>query len=200
MRRLKSAGFSTLELILVVVIVGLIGAVGYMVYSNKQDDKPVSVAKKTSNSQTTKPKAVASTPFVNVIQQDETVTQSTPEKVGKTADQVAILTTLHDSCTGNDTYVTVNTVTFEDGSNYIQDGKYASINATACSKIAKSLNDLEGSGARYYLHKNNSGKWLIDSAGQMGPLCSKVDGLGYPTSLISTCNDDTNDSTRPPKS
>ncbi len=173
----NESGFSAVEIVLVVVIVALIGVVGYMVYKNHYKS-------------TTTTSATAATPFVNVIQADDSVTQDTPSQIAKTTDEAYILTALHNSCTGGGTYVTVNFAVFDGNSNFKQDGNYAVINAGRCDVMAKTLNDLAGSGSENYLHKNSSGTWVFDTSSQMAyPDCTKVDGLGYPTSIISTCYD-----------
>src|SRR5206468_1804703 len=94
----------------------------------------------------------ASTPvsadnFVNVIQDDGSITQHNAVQIGKTTDEADIITALHDSCTGKNTYVTVNHAVFEGGKNFKQDGNFAEINATACTALAKSADDLAGSGS-----------------------------------------------------
>jgi hypothetical protein len=193
--RNNQSGFGALEIVVVLVIIGIIGVMGFMVYKNQNQANPAkSVATSTikpataSHTKTATPSA-KTTPFVNVIQEDSSITQVTLDKIAKTADEASILTALHNACNGTDTYVTVNHVVFDGTPNFVQSGNYADINATACSPIAKTLDDLGGSGSANYLHKNSSGTWILDTSSQMTPSCAKIDGLGYPTSIISTCSD-----------
>jgi hypothetical protein len=182
-------GFAALESLLIIVVVAIIGFTGwYALHAKKATDKSLTTA---SSSTPT------SVPFVNVIQADNSVTQETPEHAAKTSDQAAILTALHNKCTGSDNYVTINSAVFDGTTNFKQDGTHAVINASACSSIVKTIDDLEGSGANNFLHKTSSGSWTIDFAGQMGASCSEVDGLGYPATIIDSCLDGT--TTRAPK-
>jgi len=187
-------GFSIALVLMVVVVVGLIGAVGWLVYDRQNNNRVINnpATGLDTNKQDTKQLQPLTAPasaksFINAIQDDDSVTQITPDKIAKTADQVAILTALHNKCAGNDNYVTVNNKVFDGKSNFMQDGNYAGINATACEPIIKTLNDLAGSGSVNYLHKNSSGAWIFDTSSQMAPDCAMVDGLGYPKSIISTC-------------
>ncbi len=184
-------GFSPV-IVLVILVAVLLGVVGFMVYKNqnKADDSPKSSTNKAQSKETVSKTPPAETaPFVNVIQDDSSITQFTPDKIAKTTDQAAILTALHNTCSGNDKYVTVSHVVFDGGPSFAQEGNYAEINATACTPLAKTLDDLGGSGSANYLHKNSSGTWVLDTSSQMTPSCAKVDGLGYPSSIIATCYD-----------
>ncbi len=179
------------------VVVILLGVVGWFVYKNHNKTTSNST---TATTTTTKPATTTTpaktttpatqvSPFVNVIQDDSSVVQVTPDKIAKTTDEVNILTALHNTCTASSTYVTVNHVVFDGNPNFKQDGNYAEINASACTNIAKTIDDIGGSGSANYLHKNSSGTWVLDTSSQMAPSCAKVDGLGYPTSIISSCYD-----------
>ena len=189
----EEAGFSTVEAVLILVIVALVGVVGFMVYKNQHKTTTTSVATavkpRTATPTKTTSRATQTTPFVNVIQDDSTVIQVTPDKIAKTDDEITILTALHDTCTDSLTYVTVNHVVFDGNSNFIQGGSHAKINASVCTGVAKTLDDIGGSGSANYLHKNSSGAWTLDTSSQMTPSCAKVDGLGYPMSIISSCYD-----------
>lgn len=179
------SGFSSFRLIMALVIVGLIGVVCLLVYNNKQTTVAVQSAGSATN---TAP--VSSTAFINVIQEDGTITQEQPSTVAKNQDQIDILTVLHNRCTGSQTYITVNRVAFDSGDNNFRIvGKYAYINASVCDAKAAKVDDLAGSGAANLLHKTAAGRWKFDLAGQMAPSCSQVDGLGYPASLVSSCSD-----------
>jgi Tfp pilus assembly protein PilV len=194
--RKYNAGFSVVEVLLVLVVLTIAGAVGFTVYNNQHKAKPVSAttaAPKTTSTVTPPTPPKPPTPpeaFVNVIQDDDSVIQVTPDKIAKTTDQANILTAMHNTCTSNSTYVTVNHIVFDGNTSFIQDGTHAKINATSCSDIAKTLDDLGGSGSSNLLHKNSAGTWIVDSSSQMLPQCSKVDGLGYPASIVSTCDED----------
>lgn len=179
------SGFSSLKLIMALVIVGLIGVVCLLVYNNKQTTVAVQSAGSAINTA-----SVSSTAFINVIQEDGTITQEQPSTVTKNQDQIDILTVLHNRCTGSQTYITVNHVAFDSGDNNFQIvGKYAYINASICDAKAAKVDDLAGSGSANLLHKTAAGTWKFDLAGQMEPSCSQVDGLGYPVSLVSSCSD-----------
>lgn len=196
----NQSGFGVVELLLIVVIIGLIGFVGWYVHKAKQNtDQNLTVA---SSATQAKKKAASPTPtpafaFVNVIQDDTSITQVTPDKIAKTSDEIGILNALRAGCTGQDTYVTVNHAVFDGTLNFRQDGTHAVINATGCSPVAKSVADLGGSGANNYLHKTSTGTWKVDAAGQTEVSCGKVDGLGYPTTILSDCLDGT--TSRAPK-
>lgn len=202
-------GFGAVESVLVLVIVVLIGIVGFMVYNNnkKTNDKETDNATTNSSAKqetsTTGDNITAPiakiTPFVNVIQSDSSVMQATPDKIAKTSDETNILTALHNSCSGDANYVTVNHAVFDGAPNYKQDGNYAVINASVCDKVAKTMDDIGGSGAEHYLHKDGSGAWIFDASSQMEPSCANVDGLGYPRSIISTCFDDSTKTDRVPR-
>jgi len=192
-------GFSGIEILMVVVIVALIGAVGYMVYKNKhQPTKVVTVTKTVVTPAQSNQSTTQDSKFVNVIQKDNSVTQSTPENIAKTPDQISILRALHDSCAGqSDTNVTVNVVVFDGSTNFRQDGSHAVINAGVCDPVAKTIDVVSGDGSDRYLHQNSSGTWIFDaSSAGLGIECAKVDGLGYPTSIIPTCYDSTTSKNR----
>lgn len=191
----SETGFSPVEVVLALVIVALIGVVGFMVYNN-HNNKPTTntiaptTTTKPATTKTDTPKsAIPTTPFVNVIQDNSSITQETPEKIGKTADQIAILTALHNTCTGSNNYVTVDHAVFDGTLQFEQEGNYAAINATVCSPLAKARVDLGVSWSGNILHKNSSGTWILDSSSQMAPNCAKVDGLGYPSSILDICYD-----------
>lgn len=188
----KKDGFSVVEIIIVIVIVALIGVLGVIAYKglNNKDSSDKAADSSKQDTEKTKPDTTTgATAFVNVIQDDSSITQLAPDKIAATADQQAILTALHNTCASSDTYVTVNHAVFDGTDNFMQEGNYAEINASACSPLAKNLSDLSGSGFANFLHKDNAGTWVLDTSSQDSPSCSKVDGLGYPTSIIATCYD-----------
>lgn len=187
-------GFGVVEIVLILVIVTVIGFVGFMIYNNHKATTPETTKTSTSNTpETTTPtnntNATPVTSFVNIIQDDESVTQSTPDRIAKTSDQIGVLNALHGRCKGDSNYVTVNHVVFDDNTNYKQEGNYAYINANVCDNIVKNLDELVGSGTSNYLHKNSSGTWIFDTMTQEDPVCTDIDGLGYPSSIISKCFD-----------
>ena len=191
----SQAGNGILIVLLVVMLVAAIAAAGWLVYKKQNDKKdadgytssnssetPTDTDKKTGSSLST----TSPTAYVNVIQDDDSVTQKKPEEVAKTADQLAILKVLHATCTNKYTYLTVNRVVFDGAPNYIQDGNYAKINIGVCDDLIK---EPVGGSAAHYLHKNSAGTWVLDLGTQMLADCKKVDGLGYPKSVIETCLD-----------
>ncbi len=195
--RQSQSGFGIVEALLIVVIVTVLAGAGYYVYNNhKSKSNPVSSTSTTANQQatdthpaatpSTAPKSVA---FVNFVHSDGSVTQVTPDKVAKNADEIAILAAVHRSCTGKYTNVTVFTNVFSADGGYKKVGNYAQLNVNACVAAATNNAEAGGSGANYYLHKNSAGAWVVDLETQMIPECSKVDGLGYPTQVISRCLD-----------
>lgn len=188
-------GFGAVGIILAVVVVALMGIAGWFVYKNHNK-----TATTTSSTKTTTPTTQDGS-YVNVIQSDSSVTQETPAKIAKTTDQANILKALHDSCSGQSaTNVTVNIVVFDGSSNFIQDGTHAVINAGVCDKVGKTIDDVGGGAGDRFLHKNSSGTWIFDASSTgLAILCTKVDSLGYPTTILSTCYDNTISTTRAPK-
>jgi hypothetical protein len=191
-------GFGAVEAILIVIIIVLIGAVGYLVYKNNHKTvvtKVVTVTKAIDSSTSSPPQGN----YVNVIQDDSSVTQVAPDKIAKTTDEAKILQVMHETCKdSSSSNVTVNHAAFDGSTNFKQSGNYASINAGKCDKPVTTLDQLGGSGALNFLHKNSQETWVYDFGGQQAPLCSDVDGLGYPTSVLPTCVN-ADGSTRAPK-
>ncbi len=188
----NESGFSAVETILILVIVVLLGAVGYLVYRNNHKPTVANVTTaKSSTSSSAKPNTSPATPqgnYVNVIQDNSTVTQVTPSKIAMTTDQAKILQAMHETCKDSSSAnVTVNHAVFDGSDNFRQSGNYAAINAGKCNTPVTTLDQLGGSGAMNFLHKNSKGAWVYDFGGQQAPLCSDVDGLGYPTIVLPTC-------------
>lgn len=179
----RNDGFAAQALFLAVVVLALIGLTGYTVVKRNHADTKVShnsVASKDNSDSSPSPDA-----FINVIQAEGSiVTQQSPKQLAKTADQEAILTSLHQGCSGTDTYVTVNQVVFDGNDNFKQDGNYAVINASRCEPIAHNLEELGGSGSAIYLHKTADNSWKVDLSTQMAPPCSDVSSLGYPKDIM----------------
>lgn len=75
----------------------------------------------------------------------------------------------------------------------------ASVSAS-CYSTDIDVNE-QPTGRQYLLHKDEAlHRWVVDSAGQMAPSCSSVDGLGYTADILSTCYiDNTNGDSRPPR-
>lgn len=198
-RNCSNRGFAAIEALLIIVIIGLISTAGWFVHNNQKSD-PVTAKSSAQTSSQPKPSATKTNPttatkqttnpsttaFVNVIQEDGSIIQMTPEQFGKTDDQIAMLNMLHNTCTGADKNVTVN---HSIDAAFKQDGNYAAMNTTPCDPVVSSINQLQGSGAGHYMHKNSTGLWVLDLATQMGPDCAKIDGLGYPNTIISQCVD-----------
>lgn len=184
-------GFSAAESILVLVIVILLGVVGYLVYKNNHKTTTATVATKSSTTSSTKSNASPVTPqgnYVNVIQDDSTVTQVTPSKISTTTDEAKILQAMHETCKDSaSANVTVNHAVFDGSDNFKQSGNYAAINASKCNTPVTSLDQLGGSAGMNFLHKNSKGTWVYDFGGQQAPLCSDVDGLGYPSTVLPAC-------------
>ncbi len=203
MKKLNQKGFGILEILLVILLVCLVGGIGYYVYSqalkNDTSNAPQSsVNTGYSNKQVAKGDKVSGneSAYVNVIQADDSIKEVTPGQIAKTDDQKGVLEAIHKSlCKAPDTNVVINHVTFTDGTNYRQVGDYAYINA-GCIKPG-TPRDSYGSGSATYLHKTGN-TWAVDVHTQMGPICSDVDGKGYPSSLIKDCYD-TDNSSRAPK-
>lgn len=199
-------GFSAVEGLLIVVLVGLISLVGWYVWKN-QADKSVKTDSSSSTIVNTKKatkkiKEVSQGDYVNVIQEDTSITNVSPNKIAKTTDQALILQALHETCADkNASSVTVNHAVFEGDVNFKQEGGYAEINASKCDPKVTNLDDLgAGSGSAIYLRKNADGNWKVDFATQMGVFCKQVDSKGYPTSVVPSCfSSDDGTTTRAPK-
>jgi hypothetical protein len=203
-------GFSAVAVALVAMVLVVIGASGYVVY--KKQDKttnsqtPVTTTKSSSvKSKTTVPmqsQTASSYSYVNVVEADHSVIQVTPDKIAKTKDEANILTALHNgfSCTGSSNYITVGYNVFDGNDlNFKQNGNYAEINASVCSPTATTFSGLNNNDpAERYLHKSNTGTWVYDASTIGLPVdCTQVDGLGYPSNMISRCYDGS--TTRAPK-
>ncbi len=203
MKKLNQKGFGIVEILLVILLIGLVGGIGYYVYNqalkNDTSNAPQSsVNTGYSNKQVAEVDNVSGTEnaYVNVIQADDSIKEVTPDQIAKTDDQKGVLEAIHKSvCKAPDTNVVINQVTFTDGKNYRQVGDHAYINA-GCIKSG-TPRDSYGSGSATYLHKTGSA-WVVDVHTQMGPICSEVDGKGYPSGLIKDCYD-TDNSSRAPK-
>lgn len=184
-------GFGAIWAILVIITIALVVLVGLFVYRNHTSK----TNSNSSKSVTTKPTA-----YLNVVNDDGSITQATPESITKTADQVSILASLRARCDNTQwSYITVNKNVFSDKDLYKQDGNYAKIDAHVCVAPSKSISDYEGSGARYYLHRTDANTWVVDDGSQLEISCSKVDGRGYPKTIISECYDDSKSITRAPQ-
>ena len=197
-------GFTAIEAVLIVVILVLIGVVGWLVYKNQHKTTAVKIATTSSNkpAATTHKSAVTPmVPFINVIQSDNSVIQEVPNKIAKTGDEVDILTALHNTCTNKSAAnITVNTIVFNGNSNFTQEGNYAVINAGLCDPPGSTIAAIGSNGADNYLHKNSSGSWIYDASSTGMPVsCSKVDGLDYPSLILSTCYDSSTSATRAPR-
>lgn len=185
-------GFSVVELLIVMVLIGVVCGVGYYVLQGKQSKNDSKAG--TANNSTEDKSATISTSqnpnFVNVIQENNTVSQVTPEKIAKTPDQVSILTALYLSCAGEpSTQVTVNYVVFNGDTNFKQSAEHAVINAGVCGPKGSTLDEVGGSSANSYLHKNFAGFWVLDDSSQDAPNCAKIDRLAYPATIVDSCND-----------
>jgi hypothetical protein len=191
--RKNEAGFSAVEAVLVLVIVALIGVVGYLVYQKQTAKTPTGVDKTTKSTASTesvtdtKPMNQADL-FINVIEADNVATQKRPEDIAKTTNQAAVLRALHDTCSGDSTFITVSYQVFSERYLYVEDADHAYIVASKCTPIVTGVAHLDG-GSRFYLHKGTSGKWTYDFGGQMAPDCTLVDGLGYPITVLESCYD-----------
>jgi uncharacterized protein (UPF0333 family) len=200
-------GFAAIHFALILIIVVFIAGVGWYVFSSnrskndslnntaKLQKSASSAAKKTDINQT-------DIKVVNVINPNESVSNLPISEVAKTKDQNEILEALHASCKDNNyKNITVNYQVFSPGGVglYKQEGNYAFINARSCDKTVSKLDELSGSGSAIFLHKNNGGKWQIDTTTQMEVECSNVDGKGYPAFIISKCMDSATSTERSPK-
>lgn len=198
-------GFSVVEGLLIVVLIGLIGFVGWYVWKS-QTKKSVDTTGSSNNIVNTKKTSQVATEtpeddYINVIQADTSMTNVSPAKIAKTADQAKILQALHETCTDkNMSSVTVSYLVFAGGDNFKQSGNYAELNVSRCDPKTTNRDDIPGSGAATYLRKDSSGNWKLDFATQMGVFCANVDGKGYPASIIPSCySSDDATTTRAPK-
>jgi hypothetical protein len=182
MKTNKQSGFTAIEGIFAVLAVVVIAAAGYFAYQNYH--------KTSASTPTSKPQDG----YVNVIQSDNSLNQVTPEQIAKTTDQANILRALHDSCSGEPNHnVTVKSLVFDGRSDFIQDGTHAYIIAGVCDEVTNYLL------ASNYLHKNNSGTWILDASINGYLPCNQVDGLGYPADVIPACYVTSPDNQRAPK-
>lgn len=192
----NQSGIAHFVLVIAVVIIGVIGFAGWKVWDSKNDDSSSSRDTKNNTSQENKTESSSNsselTDYVNVIQEDGSIIQVTPKKIAKTDDQAKILEVLHGMCKDTkNSYVVISSVVFDGNANFMQDGNYATINASRCYPIAFKLEDLGGSGSATYLHKDADGKWIFDTSSQMAVACEEVDGKGYPQTILASCGEDT---------
>ncbi len=200
LKNLNQKGFTVIEGLLILVILAAIGGVGYYVYQANNDATDTQKAAQT-NANTAAPhkQSAASAVDVQVISASGTVSVEKSTKLTSNKDQLGIIETLSKTCTKDSPYLTVNSSVFTDSSLFVQDGKYATIDA-GCNIKATSTDQFSGSGLRVYLHEESSGKWVEDASTQMGtPLCKDVDSKGYPASVIPKCYEEDGTTTRAPK-
>lgn len=195
---LTQKGFAAVGVILVVAALVAVGGVGYYVYRDnhkpKADKSAPQTASVTSNATTGtkasgKPAAKSVKPAnIEVIQADGSIKIEPANEIAKTSDELDILNDLAKTCTQAPySYLIVNYQVFTPGQKlFLQDGNYAEMD-TSCAERATSADQLVGSGKAYYIRKQGS-SWVVDAETQMGaPVCSKVDGKGYPTSIAPKC-------------
>lgn len=177
-------GFAVLESLLILVIIAIIGGIGwYAVHTKHQTDKILSQADKIS--QTT---PVNKTP------------SSTPAAKSPSSDAELIATAIADKCL--ESYPNINKTNLEkilldnfsgSDSTLVLHGNYARAGSTC-----DDTNNGQGGGFGSWLMKENS-NWKVAFNGQQPPDCSSVDGQGWPSDILSQCYDKSINDYRAPK-
>lgn len=193
-------GFSVVEGLLIIVIAGLVAGVGWYVWQARKDNTT------TANTQTPSP---TSNNSADTNTQDPVPLEGSQDlydisELATTQDQKDISVSILAYCIGLN-WEGVNTANgrvaavkdvFDSPNLYKATSTNASVSA-GCYSVALTK-DKQPTGRKYLLHKDSSTKqWKVDSAGQMSPSCTQVDGLGYTTEIVPECSDNT--TTRTPK-
>ncbi len=195
----RQDGFSSIQVLLLIIIVGLIAGIGWYV-SNKANTAP----RPSINTNNTKP-AVEKTVSNTLESLGTTSGLFDLAKLAITQDQKDIASSILDYCIslgwqGIDSSsgrVAVGRDVFNNKDLFRSTDATASLSASCYSTILAS--DKQPTGRRYLLHKTiTAHHWVVDNAGQQTPDCSKVDGFGYTTDVVSSCYD-SNNTPRAPK-
>ena len=168
MKRLQkdSSGFAALQIIVLIVVLGAVGFIGWYVYNNR--NKPVKTSTVTST--------------------------TTPKTTTADEDRAAIVTAIKAECVIaynqdenlkqyniTDKMITVEISNDPEMKNYQVDGNYARVSAFC--NVPNIIQDELGSGKTYFLSKQADGSWSVDQSGQMSTPESEqiLKDLGYPT-------------------
>ena len=168
MKRLQkdSSGFAVLQVIILIVVLGAVGFIGWYVYNNR--NKPV----KTSTATTT----------------------TAPKTTTAEEDRAAIVTAIKAECVIaynqdenlkqyniTDKMITVEISNDPEIKAYQVIGDYARVSAF-CS-VPNIVKDELGSAKVYFLSKQTDGSWSVDQSGQQSTPESEqiLKDLGYPT-------------------
>ncbi len=189
-------GFSVVESLLTVVIIGLVVGVGWYVWQSRKDNNAATPV----NTQTSSPSSNES-PDINT-QALEPLEGSQNlydlSELATTQDQKDISASILAYCISlkwegvdkTNGRVAAAKDIFGNPNLYTATSANARVSAS-CYSTALSK-DKQPTGRKYLLHKDNSTKqWKVDSAGQMLPSCTQVDGLGYTTEVVPECSEGT---------
>jgi competence protein ComGC len=184
-------GFALVEGLLILIIVLLVGFIGYYVY-NSQKEADNTQIEAVSNVQTTKSKTAEAKPLIG--SGDSAIYDLS--ELATTSEQKQIVAAVKVKCV-SDTQATDKTVkttdvvvlgpkdTFTEPQAYAVSGDYARI-AAACQ--TKPVQQEDGT-AVFVLHKSSS-KWALLYSGQMIPNCSQVDGKNISSKIVADCYDE----------
>lgn len=179
-RRDNKSGFSTIEGLLILVIVTIIGFVGWYVWhSNKEADTLTATTSASSTKQQAKPN-------------HSEATQETKNSLGLTqSDKNAIVATILQDCQTNSPGTSFTVVTEPNldkadqtvvKGNFVVSNQYCYFDGLSESE--------QYSGSNYLLQKTKSG-WVVLGKYQMAPACTSLDNKGIPSGLIE-CTDENN--------
>jgi Tfp pilus assembly protein PilE len=178
-------GFGGVELLIVIVVVVALGLAGWFVYRHYNTSTSPATTKATVSTD-----KLSNIAFVQLNQDNNTVTQVTPSKLAKNTDQLRVLEALYSYCIGqtsgtySGTYIDVSPTVFTTGNDYKQSGNFAMINANICEQ---KLTIPTPGGAAIYLSKTNTGTWQYDFETQIIPDCTTVNKYSFTKQLISQC-------------
>lgn len=195
----NNRGFALVEGLLILIIVLLVGFIGYYVY-NSQKEADNTQKEAVSTVQTAKTKSAEAKPLLG---SGESAIYDLSE-LATTAEQQQIVAAVKVKCV-SDTQATDKAVkttdvvvlgpknTFADTQSYAVSADYARI-AAACQ--TKPVQQEDGS-AVFVLHKSSS-KWALLYSGQQIPGCAQVDGKNISSKIVADCYDDTTLQNRAP--
>jgi hypothetical protein len=176
----NNKGFGGIELLLIIVVVVLLGVVGWFVY--KHDHKTVTnnTIKNFIMESTTKP-APMDQNYLKYV---------TPSQITSNPVYIKILNDLHSGCVNaNDSYIGVDPGVFDINSNnlFMIDGNYAFLELVLCS--SKTSTTRPDWTTPYYIKKDSSGVWKVadKDIGGFIPKCTILDSQGYPKYMTYGC-------------